>query len=119
MKIRCSRSTGAVECCEVKSPRRITMKKFFFIISSFCLFGFASPSFASSGLGCGVWGPVSYVYIGNSTTGTSTILAIINGYACFVTGATSNLTPQVAILSDAIANGKTGYLTDTTAAINP
>ena len=107
-----------LECCEVKLTRMIAMKKLI-LISSLCLFGFAGPSFASSGLGCGVWGPVSYVYMGNSTSGTSTILAIINGYACFVTGATSNLTPQVAILSDAIANGKTAYLTDTSAAINP
>ena len=96
------------------------MKKII-LISSLCLFGFASPGFASSGLGCGVWGPVSYVYMGNNAAapGTSTILAIINGSACFVTGATSNLTSQVAILSDAIANGKTAYLTDNTAAINP
>jgi hypothetical protein len=96
------------------------MKKLSLMLS-LCLFSFANPSFASSGLGCGVWGPVSYVYVGNNVSGvgTSTILALINGYACFVTGPTSNLTPQVAILSDALANGKSGYLTDTTAAINP
>jgi len=91
------------------------MKKLFLILGM-CLLGLANPGFASSGSGCNVWGPVSYVYIGNSGS-TSQVLAIINGYVCIVNGNTSSLTPMAAILSDAEANGKQGYLTDTTAAI--
>lgn len=93
------------------------MKKLFLTLS-LCLLGFANPSFASSGAGCGVWGTVSYVYISNNANG-SVILALINGSACFVTGPTANMATRVAILSDALANGKPGYLTDAEAAISP
>lgn len=92
------------------------MKKLLFVLA-LCTFGLTSPSFAASGLGCNVWGPVSYVYFGNNSGTNSTILAIINGYVCIVSGSTTSLTPMVSVLANAEANGKQGYMTDTTAAV--
>ncbi|HEX9625603.1 MAG TPA: hypothetical protein VGA00_01550 [Acidiferrobacterales bacterium] len=91
------------------------MKKILLILGV-CLAGLTSPAFAASGLGCNVWGPVSTVVISNSGS-TSQLLAIINGYACIVSGATSSLTPMVGILATAQANGKQGYLTDNVASL--
>lgn len=91
------------------------MKKFLAIFG-LCLFGLTNPAFASSGLGCNVWGPLTYVYVGNSGT-SSTILAIINGYVCIVSGPTTSLTPLASVLASGYAGGKQGYLTDTNAAI--
>jgi hypothetical protein len=95
------------------------MKKFL-LISGLCLLGFANPGFASSGSGCGVWGPVSYVWVGGGgTSGTNgTVLAIINGYVCIVSGAIDQMAPRAAILATAYAHGMQGNLTDNAAAIN-
>ena len=77
------------------------MKKL--IISSIVLASalFSGASFA----GCGDWGPVNYVY-SSSSTGA---LAIVNGTACWVSGA--NTPAAVAVLATANANDKEGYVT--------
>lgn len=71
-------------------------------------------------MGCSVWGPVSYVWVGGGGTSGAytTVLAIINGSVAIVNGSTGRMTPRAAILATAYGNGMKGYLTDNEAAIN-
>ena len=84
------------------------MKKY--LISAVALVAISSSQVhAASGVGngCGVWGKVSYLY--QSTFSTS--LVIINGQACFVSGATdSDNAVMSSILSSAEANNKDANL---------
>lgn len=63
---------------------------------------------AGYGLGCNVWGPVSYVYAGEG----GSFMAIVNGYACVISGVTDRLMVSAAsaILSEALSAGKQAYV---------
>ena len=70
---------------------------------------------SGSGLGCGVWGKVSYLY--QSTFSTS--LVIINGYACFISGANdSDNAVMSSILSAAEANNKDAIVNASASGVN-
>lgn len=69
----------------------------------------AAPSWA----GCGAFGTVSYVFVGNTPT-SSGLLAIIDGTACYVSGNQNAVTAAAAIMAQATAGaaaGVKGYLT--------
>jgi len=65
----------------------------------------ASTLLSSSAFaGCGEWGKVNYVYASDTT-----ILAIINGTACFASSPDAGT--AASILAEARASGLSGYMT--------
>lgn len=89
------------------------------LISAAAIIGFAfstqAISASGTGLGCDNWGKVSYLF--QSASGTS--LAIINGYACFVSGTTDrDVSVMSAILSQAEASNKDAILQATASGVN-
>jgi hypothetical protein len=93
------------------------MKKY--LVSIIAVFGMALSMQASaatgSGMGCNTWGKVSYLY--QSAAGAS--LAIVNGYACFISGATArDVSVMSAILSQAEASNKDAIIEITSGGVN-
>ncbi len=68
-----------------------------------------------SGNGCGVWGKVSYLY----QSASNTSLAIIDGFACFVSDTTArDVSVMSSILSEAEAGNKDALLEVRTSSVN-
>ena len=89
------------------------MKKIAMIAAGVVFSALSSASHA----GCGEWGPVNYIYASSSTVNGlnfGSILAIVNGTACSISGSGTDMLAAAAVLQSAKSGGFTAYIDGST-----